>query len=143
MPNTGINVAAERAAGALGGARQQNPPICRGVQNVIDDMRSDIIVAVRMDAFVDWINNHIRVVAEERGEEVAEISREDVVACLKLDPTVKIINVDGVEVVWLWGGGYLDELINRVAAAARKYRVMLVDPEKYDERLDEPEKYGE
>jgi len=137
MPNTGINVAAERAAGASGGAWQQNPPICREVQSEIDDMRSDIIVAVRMDAFVDWINNHIRAVAEERGEEVVEISREDVVACLKLDPTVKIINVGGVEVVWLWGGGYLDELINRVAAAARKYRVMLVDPEKYDEWADE------
>jgi len=133
MPNTGINVAAEGAAGALGGAWQQNPPICREVRNVIDDMRSDLITAVRMDAFVDWINSHVSVEAEERGEEVAEISREDVAACLKLDPTVKIINVDGVEVVWLWGGGYLDELINRVAAAARKYRVMLVDPEKYDD----------
>jgi hypothetical protein len=137
MPNTGINMAAERAAGALGGAWQQNPPICREVQSEIDDMRSDIIVAVRMDAFVDWINRHVRVEAEERGEEAAEISREDAAACLKLDPTVKIINVGGVEVVWLWGGEYLDELINRTAAAARKYRVMLVDPENLDEWADE------
>jgi hypothetical protein len=137
MPNMGINVAAEGAAGALGGARQRNPPICREVQNVIDDMRSDIIVAVRMDAFVDWINSRVNVGAEERGEEVAEITKEDVAACLKLDPTIKMLNIDGVEVVWLWGGGYLDELINRAAAAARKYRVMLVDPEKYDEWADE------
>jgi len=137
MPNTGINVAAERAAGALGGAWQQNPPICREVRSVVDDMRSDIIVAVRMDAFVDWINSHVSVAAEERGEEAVEISREDVVECLRNDPTVKIINVGGVEVVWLWGGGYLDELISRTAAAARKYRVVLVEPEKYDEWADE------
>jgi cellulose biosynthesis protein BcsQ len=138
MPNTGINVAAERAAGAVGaGPATEQAPICREVQSVIDDMRSDIIVAVRMDEFVDWINSHISVAAEERGEEVAEISREDVVACLRNDPTVKIINVGGVEVVWLWGGGYLDELVNRAAAAARKYRVVLVEPEKYDEWADE------
>jgi hypothetical protein len=129
MPNMGINMAAS-AAGALGGARQQNPPICSKVQNLIDDMRSDIIVAVRMDAFVDWVRDSLSVEAEERGEEIA---REDVAACLKLDPTVRIINVDGVEVVWLWSGGYLNELINRVAAAARRYAVMLVDPQNYDE----------
>jgi hypothetical protein len=110
---------AEGAAGALAGAWQQNPA-CKYIRQWIDDLRSDMYVAVALDRFIQLVDGYLETAAQERNVETVKITKEDVYACLKYDDTVKIVDVDGREVLWLWGGWRLHDLMRRVAEVAAK-----------------------
>jgi hypothetical protein len=121
MPNKTIEVAAAEAAGALGGARQRNPPICEKIRQTIEDMRSDVYLAVAVEQFVKFINESLSIEAEERGVEAVEVTADDVKACIKGDDTIRIIEKGGKEVLWLWGGAYMRVLVDRVIEWAVEY----------------------
>ena len=107
---------APQGAGALAGARQQNPA-CKYIRQWIDDLRGDMYMAVALDRFIHLVNGYLEAVAQDSIETV-KITKEDVYACLKYDGTVKIMDVDGREVLWLWGGWRLHDLMHKVAEAA-------------------------
>jgi hypothetical protein len=108
-------MAAEGAAGARAGARQQNPA-CKYIRQWIDDLRGDMYMAVALDRFIQLVDGYLETVVQE----TVKITKEDVYACLKYDDTVKIIDIDGREVLWLWGGWRLHDLMRRVAEVAAK-----------------------
>jgi len=114
MANKNSQVAAAGAAGAQAGARQQNPA-CRHVKQWIDNYRSDLYVAVALDKLVKMINDYLDTIGEKGG-----ISKEDVKMCLKYDDTVKIVEVDNKEVLWLWHGWRLYDLMHKAARVAAK-----------------------
>jgi hypothetical protein len=93
-----------------GPANQQglvNHDICRYVKHVINELRSDIFLAITLDRIVEILS-----------EPEDPVTADDVRACLRHDDTVKIINVSGKEVLWLWDKRYLHTLINRIAELA-------------------------
>ena len=96
--------------------------VCR---QLIDDLRSDMYMAVRMDEFVKLVNERLRV----------EVGERDVKECLRYDTTVKIVETKNAEVIWLWEKCY--ELIEKVADMAARYRAVLSDPENLDEYDDD------
>ena len=93
----------------------QKTNACKHIRQLISDLRSDKYLAIRLDEFVKIIND------------VAEISEEDVKACLKHDTTVKIIN----DVLWLWNDSYMYMLITDAINMARKHGGVLMEAEKY------------
>jgi leucyl-tRNA synthetase len=111
--------------------------VCSKVKDLISDMRSDVILAVRMDEFLEILNNGLQIIAEERGEEPMRAMAEDVKNCLRYDGSVKIVCENGHEVIWLWNGVYMYQLMNNVVKMAVKYKMVLADPEKIDEYNDE------
>jgi hypothetical protein len=119
MANKNSQVAGAGPAGALAGARQQNP-VCSEVKNWIDDLRSDMYVAVAVDRLVGLINGYLETAAQEHGAEAIKITKEDVYVCLKYDDTVRMMDVDGKEVLWLWDGWRLYSLIHKAARMAAK-----------------------
>jgi len=110
---------APQGAGALAGARQQNPA-CKYIRQWVDDLRGDMYMAVALDRFIHLVNGYLETVAQERNVETVKITKEDVYTCLKYDDTVKIMDVNGREVLWLWGGWRLHEMIDRIAELAAK-----------------------
>ena len=116
MEKTKNNVAAERAAGAsAGGLATERPVACKYIKQWIDDLRSDMYMAVALDKFIEMINGYLDTIGEKD-----EITKEDVKTCIRYDDTVKIMDVNGKEVLWLWGGWRLHDLIRRVAEVAAK-----------------------
>jgi hypothetical protein len=115
------------AGGAVGGqAWQQNlAPVCRALEQVIADMRSDGYLAVRLDEFVRWLNKHV------------EATADDVKECLRYDTTVKIVRTKNAEVMWLWESWNYYELVEKVADMAARYRAVLAEPENPDEYDDD------
>ncbi|MFZ8808102.1 MAG: hypothetical protein ACO2PN_08340 [Pyrobaculum sp.] len=105
---------AANAAGAQAGARQQNPA-CRHVEQWINDYRSDLYVAVTLDKLVDMINDYLDTIGEK-----GKITKEDIKTCLRHDDTVRIVPVGDKEVLWLWHGWRLYNLIDKVAELAMK-----------------------
>jgi len=115
MANKNSQVPAAGAGGAQAGARQQNPAVCAEVKNWIDDLRRDMYMAMVLDRFIDLVNGYLETVAQEHGAEAVKIAKDDVGACLKYDDTVKIVKAkNGVEVLWLWGGWRLYEVVDRI-----------------------------
>ena len=108
--------------------------VCSKVAGLIDDMRSDAYLAVRIDDFVEAINKALQVEAEERGEEPIQVTAEDVKKCLMYDESVKIVGVDSREVLWLWNGAvYMNMLMDKAVKMALAYKAVLADPEKLGE----------
>ena len=114
METQKIQMAASPAAGAQAGAWQQNPA-CKYIKQWIDDLRSDMYMAIALDKFIEMINGYLDTIGEKD-----EITKEDVKTCIRYDDTVKIMDVNGKEVLWLWGGWRLHDLIRRVAEVAAK-----------------------
>jgi hypothetical protein len=110
--------AAEVVANADGA---QPEDVCGEVRGLISDMRSDGYLAVRVDEVVKIINEALRDAAEEGGLKAAEVTAEVVKRCLKHDDTVEIVSKGGREVLWLWGGWYIHELIDMAVKLAAKY----------------------
>jgi hypothetical protein len=106
--------------------------ICRHVHQLIDDLRTDLFLAVRLDEFVKDVNERIKIDAEERGIEAVEASERDVIECIKRYDDVKVTDLNDVKVLWLWAGWYSYYLIEKIADMAKKYRRVLAEPEKYD-----------
>ena len=105
---------APQGAGASAGAWQQNPA-CKYIKQWIDDLRSDMYMAVALDKFIEMINGYLDTIGEK-----GEITKEDVKTCIRYDDTVKIMDVNGKEVLWLWGGWRLHDLMHRAAEVAAK-----------------------
>jgi len=116
-------VAAPAAAGARGGPGNRTPDICKKVRELIDDMRADIYLAVRLDEFV-------RLIAEGL-DEGTPVTLDDAKACIKYDDTVRVIKMGDVEVLWLWGGWYLHRLMDSAADMALRYRAVFAEAERY------------
>ncbi len=131
MAQLGQNVPA-KAGGASAGAWQQNPAICRKVNELINDLRSDLVLAIRIDEFVRWLNNSIKNDVEEGRGEATTATADDVKECIRYNTTVKVVKTKDAEVLWLWESFYYYELVEKVSDAARRYRVMLADPENPD-----------
>jgi hypothetical protein len=109
--------------------------VCREVNNLVSDLRSDLVLAMRMDEFVGTVNRGLQVGAELRGEALQLMATpEHVKHCLKHDDSVKIIVAeDGGEALWLWGGWYMHHLVYRVTRNALRYGTILAEAEKYDD----------
>jgi len=98
--------------------------ICKHVNRWIDSYRSDLYVAVALDKFVEMLNDFLKAVGEN-----LDVAKEDVKRCLRWDDTVKVVDVDGREVLWLWGGWRLYDMIIRVAKyAAKEGEVAVIAP---------------
>ena len=110
MANKNSHVAPQ-GAGAVGGAWQQKPPVCSRVKQLIDDLRSDLLIALTLDRFVVYVND----------PKLPAITKDDVKACLKYDDTVEIVNVNGKEIVLLWSGWRFHELVDRAVDLVNKY----------------------
>ena len=122
---------ANKISAALAGALQQDPAVCRAVKRVIDDMRADIYLAVRVDELVRRVNAEL----EASGRETVKVAIDDVKECLRYDTTVKIVKTKSAEVLWLWERNYY-ELVEKVADMAARYRSVLAEPENPDEYDD-------
>jgi hypothetical protein len=85
-----------------------SPGACGQIKQLIGELRSEMFLALTLDKFIDYVN-----VPE------LSITKDDVETCLKQDSRVKIINVGGKEVVWLWND--LQEFINRIIDIASIY----------------------
>ena len=120
------------ASGALAGALQQDPAVCRAVKRMIDDMRADIYLAVRVDELVRRVNAEL----ETSGRETVKVAIDDVKECLRYDTTVKIVKTKSAEVLWLWETWNYYELVEKVADMATRYRSVLAEPENPDEYDD-------
>jgi hypothetical protein len=116
MVHADQDMPAVEAGGAAGGAWQQNPPVCRRVKQLIDDLRDELYVALTLDVFVIYVND----------PGLPAVTKEDVKACLKYDDTVKIVNVNGKEIVWLWDGQRLYEFVDRAVNLASEYSEAVV-----------------
>ncbi len=88
--------------------------LCRHVRQWIDSYRDELYIAVALDRLIELMNSYLEEVGEE---DATEVTKEDVKKCL--DDTVKIIaSREGGEVLWLWSGQMLSDLINKVAELA-------------------------
>jgi len=114
MQSTKINVAPQGAGAAGAGPANQQAP-CRYVKLWVDNYRSDVYVAVALDKFVEMVNGYLSTIGEG-----LKITKEDVKMCLRYDDTVKIVDVNGKEVLWLWNGWRLYDMINKAVEAAAK-----------------------
>jgi hypothetical protein len=122
-------VAAAGAPGAVGARlATEAAPMCKAVGELIGDLRSDLYLAVRLSEFVKVLNERIKVDAEERGIEAVEVSEKDVKECLKYRDDVKVVDSKGVEVLWLWDGWRMYDLISRIAEVAVEEKEVLASP---------------
>jgi hypothetical protein len=131
--NKTTSVAAERAAGASAGAWQQNPAICSKVGELIRDLRADRYLAIHMDEFVGWVNERLRLDAEEGRGVFVKATADDVKKCIRYDATVKVVKAKDAEVLWLWESWSYYDLVRAVAEIAAVTRAALVAPEDADE----------
>jgi len=93
----------------------QTVSVCTQIRQWIADLRSDLYAALSLDWLISLVND----------SEVA-VTKDDVKTCLKYDDTVKIIDANGREVLWLWGGSYLYDFVDKVADLASKYGEAMV-----------------
>jgi hypothetical protein len=98
--------------------------VCGEVNELINVMRSAVVLAIRMDEFVMWVNRALRYSGE-----AVEATAEDVKGCIRYDPTVKVVEKDGREVLWLWESHYYYELAEKATRIARMYRSVLAEPD--------------
>ena len=68
MAGKNSQVAAEGAAGVSAGAWQQNPA-CKYIRQWIDDLRSDMYMAVALDRFIHLVSGYLEAVAHNQEDE--------------------------------------------------------------------------
>ncbi|MFZ8838696.1 MAG: hypothetical protein ACO2PM_07115 [Pyrobaculum sp.] len=92
--------------------------VCRHIKEWIDGYRGELYLAIALDKILNLMNSYL----EDAGEEGSKITKEDVEMCLKNDSTAKIIAVkDGSEVLWLWDGPLLPDMISKIAEMADRW----------------------
>jgi 2',3'-cyclic-nucleotide 2'-phosphodiesterase (5'-nucleotidase family) len=89
--------------------------ICKHVKRWIDSYRSDLYLAVALEKFAAMVNGYL-----DAAGEAVRITKDDVKTCIKYDDTVRVVDVNGREVLWLWSGWRLYDMIDRVAEVASK-----------------------
>ena len=86
------------------------PEVCERVKQLIDELREELFVALTLDIFIIYLNDPWR----------PKLTRDDVKTCLRYDNRIKIVNVGGKEIVWLWNDD-LQEFVSRVTSMASIY----------------------
>jgi len=89
--------------------------ICRYIRRWISVLRRQLTAAITVDELLKILNGYLRDVGYGRLERVTE---DELKECLRRINTVEVIAKGGKEVVWLWGGRRLRELINRIVDVA-------------------------
>jgi hypothetical protein len=85
--------------------------VCRYIRRWISALRRQLTAAITVDKLLKILNGYLEDVGYGRLEKVAE---DELKECLRRIGTVEIIVKDGKEVVWLWGGRRMRELVNRI-----------------------------
>ena len=78
-------------------------------------LRRQLTAAITVDTFLKILNGYLEDVGYGKLEKVTE---DELKECLRRIGTVEVIVKDGKEVVWLWGGRRLRELVNRIVDIA-------------------------
>jgi len=95
--------------------------VCRFVNQWIESYRDELYLAVPLDKLLELMNSYLEEAGGD-GLDVSEVTKEDVKMCLKNDDTVEIVSTkDGREVLWLWGGRRLRDMVSRVAELADRW----------------------
>jgi hypothetical protein len=76
--------------------------LCEHIDQLIDALRGDMYMAVRMDEFIEWLR--FRISQKEQGNEEIEIDEEAVMECLRRDKRVVVYEYANTYVLWLWNG---------------------------------------
>jgi hypothetical protein len=114
MPSRKNRAAARRSR--RNRSKPQADAVCRYIRQWIDTYRNDMYIAVALDRLLQLMNSYLEEVGEE-GLDNVKITKEDVKKCI--DSTVKVVAADnGREVLWLWGGRLLRDVINKIIAMA-------------------------
>jgi hypothetical protein len=91
--------------------------VCRFVNQWIESYRDELYLAVPLDKLLELMNSYLEEVG---GDGVSEVTKEDVKKCL--GDTVEIVSTKGGrEVLWLWGGRRLRDMVGRVAELADRW----------------------
>jgi hypothetical protein len=96
-----------------------NDAVCVYIRRWIDSLRSDLYVAVSIERLLHLLNGYLEEVGED-DLDVAKVAKEDLKRCLKYDDTVKFVETKKGEVLWLWDGWRLHNLIDRIVEMASK-----------------------
>jgi hypothetical protein len=90
---------------------------CRFIREWINELKNDLFIAVSVENLLRAMNEYLEMMGEE-----GVVTREAILNCLKRDESIKSIKIvtakNGKEVLWLWNGRHLDDLINRVIEVA-------------------------
>jgi len=89
--------------------------VCRYIRRWIGALRRQLTAAITVDELLKTLNGYLRDVGYGKLEKVTE---DELKECLRRIGTVEVIVKDGKEVVWLWGGRRLRELVNRIVDIA-------------------------
>jgi len=92
--------------------------ICKYIYQWIDDLRSDIYIAVRVDRFLELINGYLQ---ETSGDGVEKVTEDDLKTCTRFDDSITIAKArDGTEVLLLWSGWRLYDLVSMIIETATR-----------------------
>jgi hypothetical protein len=94
-----------------------NAATCVYIRRWIDSLRSNLHLAVSVEKLLDLMNGYLEEVGED-DLDISKVTKEDLKRCLKYDDTVKFIETKKGEVLWLWDGWRLHNLINRIIEVA-------------------------
>jgi hypothetical protein len=89
--------------------------VCRYIRQWIGVLRRQLAAAITVDKLLKILNGYLRDVGYGKLEKVTE---DELKECLRRIGTVEVIVKDGKEVVWLWSGRRLRELVNRIVDIA-------------------------
>ena len=131
--NARENEAAGEAAGARGSPATESPTqikelICKYTKQLIDDMRSDMYLAVRIEEFLDILSGRINVELEEQGKKPIKIDDRIVMECLYRDKRVEVHRYVNTYILWLWNEE-MEVLKSMILNDAYKYRAVLTATE--------------
>jgi hypothetical protein len=97
---------------------------CRYINSWIDDLRSDLYVAISVEKLLKMMNEYLRDVGKDG---VGTVTRGDLEMCIKFDDTVRIVKAgEDAEVLLLWSGWRLEQLVSRIIGIAAKEGEALV-----------------
>jgi hypothetical protein len=107
-----------QAGGASGGLATEPrvgiSDVCKYVKRWVDDLRSDMYVAITTEKLLELMNGYLKEVGED-DLDVETVTEDDLKTCLRYDDTVRIVRTkDNVDVLLLWSGWRLYDLIDRV-----------------------------
>jgi hypothetical protein len=115
----GKNNVAPGGGGAGGGPATEPRAVCTYVKRWIDDLRSDMYVAITTEKLLELMNGYLKEVGED-DLDVETVTENDLKTCLRYDDTVKIVKTKDGEVLLLWSGWRLYDLIDRVIETTAK-----------------------
>jgi hypothetical protein len=138
MAQLGQNVPAS-AGGAWGSPATESPKvqemICKHTKQLIEDLKSDMYLAVRMDEFMEMLAGRVNAELEALGKEPIKIDDEFVMDCIYREENVKVYRY-GKYVLWLWHNE-VNVLISMILYDAYKHGAVLAEIENPDKYYDD------